>query len=1154
MMRILRWGILKAAFLFMPLVTIADTYVAQVTDFVPPNPVDGAVVTWNGAGGDSVSDLVFGTSAFTSIQEATDAASAGSIVNIAKGIFEEGTEITVEKSIAFQGAGEGGTMITGATLHRVFRIAEGEFEVLFQDLTVTEGKPVSSAAGKNGGGILSDSTSRITLSRCTFSKNSALFLDLFSGGRGGGIHAAGDLLIQNSTLSGNLADIGGGGIFCDGNVRVEGSVFSSNGVEFGGGGGISCSGEVVIVASTFSLNTVADAGGGVLANEKITATGSHFSDNDAFWAGGGLASHSGDEIKVKDCSFVDNHAFDGGGGGIYYGAIGTLLVADSIFSGNRMIERGVGGAIRNKQAAAIITGSTFDSNPSVVQFGSVGSFGGAFYNGSGNALIANSTISGNAVGSFGMGGGVYNDSGHLAVSNCTITNNSTGFMGGTGGIHNEAGTVTVTNSIVAGNMGPTPDVTGGGYVSNGANFIGIDHTADAIFTAAGDKTFASTEATVIEDVLLPLEIHDEQTKIHRLSTGSPAINMGSDGDIPADFSDADGDADIVEPTPYDQRGPNYPRISGSSVDVGSFEAQELGTPEISLEVTDVAYTGDAYTGATVTISGGIGNLDPPGAVLEFFSASSASPESAIDPPINVGTYWVRAFFAGNMENHPVLTAVQSFRIEPVALTASATAADKVYDGNTDTTVTMTLSGVIGDDDVAASATGAFEDRDAGSNKVVLMSDITLTGADVVNYVLVPITSTTATISAADLTASATATSKIYDGTTAASVAIFLQGVIGDDSVAGLANGAFIDKNVGTDKIVEINSVSLTGSGAGNYAIGAVPSATSSIFATPLGVKALAADKVYDGTTMATVSVVLSGIIGEDDVIASASGTFADKNIGSDKIVSIIDFKVTGKDAANYSEGAVSNVNASITVASLVATAVAADKIYDGTSQAEISISLAGIVDGDVVNGTASGTFFDQSVGVAKSVSIGPVALSGTDAANYQVEQSGTAMADITPASLTVTAIADAKIFGSEDPPLSFEANGFVGDDTLESSVTGNLARQPGEGIGVYEILIGNLTANHGNYDISFTSASFEITAEPVTQSLSLGIGSANGGIILQLKGSTGMSCLIQYVDQLEGDWTNLTESLTIGPDGYLEIEDRLDSNFHSRFYRGIELE
>ena len=99
---------------------------------------------------------------------------------------------------------------------------------------------------------------------------------------------------------------------------------------------------------------------------------------------------------------------------------------------------------------------------------------------------------------------------------------------------------------------------------------------------------------------------------------------------------------------------------------------------------------------------------------------------------------------------------------------------------------------------------------------------------------------------------------------------------------------------------------------------------------------------------------------------------------------------------------------------------------------------------------------------------------------------------ITPASLTVTANAQTKVYGTADPDLTYSAIGFVNatvdgvpiDDTAASVLMGTLARahagtQAGEQVGGYTITQGTLGAN-GNYTTSFNSGTLTITPATLT--------------------------------------------------------------------------
>ena len=127
---------------------------------------------------------------------------------------------------------------------------------------------------------------------------------------------------------------------------------------------------------------------------------------------------------------------------------------------------------------------------------------------------------------------------------------------------------------------------------------------------------------------------------------------------------------------------------------------------------------------------------------------------------NVGEYVsvVTALTGADAANYnlPMVDAdlKRSFTITPRLVTVSGiTAANKTYDGTTDATLdctTATLSGCVDDDlgKLSVSATGAFADKNAGTNKTVNISNLVLGGDAVSNYQIAAIdqqTSTTANI-------------------------------------------------------------------------------------------------------------------------------------------------------------------------------------------------------------------------------------------------------------------------------------------------------------------------------------------------------------------------------------------------------------------------
>lgn len=165
------------------------------------------------------------------------------------------------------------------------------------------------------------------------------------------------------------------------------------------------------------------------------------------------------------------------------------------------------------------------------------------------------------------------------------------------------------------------------------------------------------------------------------------------------------------------------------------------------------------------------------------------------------------------------------------------------------------------------------------------------------------------------------------------------------------------------------------------------------------------NKLYDGTSSATVaSRTITGIVGTD-VVALTGGTaaFPDKTAGTARLVTATDLSLTGPDAGNYIlSSTTATATADITPLGLTVTGVTAvDRIYNGTITVTVATdgaSLVGIIGADAVTlgGTAIGTFADGNVGAGKTVTISGLTLGGVDAGNYQLTQP-TATATITKA-------------------------------------------------------------------------------------------------------------------------------------------------------------
>ena len=161
-------------------------------------------------------------------------------------------------------------------------------------------------------------------------------------------------------------------------------------------------------------------------------------------------------------------------------------------------------------------------------------------------LVSNSTISGNTE------GGIYTDpgapTGGSTVANSTMSDNQ---------VESWYGGAYIKKTVFK--------VSSGGYsiVSDGFNTImsqGYNVSSDD-----GGGYLSATGDQINTDPLLgPLQDNGGPTFTHELLPGSPAINAG--------------DPNLVGPPDYDQRSPNYYRVTGGRIDVGSFEVQNTPSP------------------------------------------------------------------------------------------------------------------------------------------------------------------------------------------------------------------------------------------------------------------------------------------------------------------------------------------------------------------------------------------------------------------------------------------------------------------------------------------------------------------------------------------------------------------------------------------------
>ena len=253
----------------------------------------------------------------------------------------------------------------------------------------------------------------------------------------------------------------------------------------------------------------------------------------------------------------------------------------------------------------------------------------------------------------------------------------------------------------------------------------------------------------------------------------------------------------------------------------------------------------------------------------------------------------------------------------ISAVGGITANSKVYDGNATASLntgSASFAGMVGGDNlVVTGASGSFADKNAASGKMVSVTGIALGGTDAGNYTLLDSTaSTMADIAKASIAnvASITANNKVYDGNALASLntgsAAFTGMVGGDSLTVSNATGSFGDKNAASGKTVSVTGIALGGTDAGNYTLASTTASTTADIA-KASISAVAGitagNKVYDGNALASLntgSAVFTGMVGGDSLtVATATGSFTDKNAANGKTVNVSGIALGGTDAGNY---------------------------------------------------------------------------------------------------------------------------------------------------------------------------------------------------------------------------------------------------------------
>ncbi|RUL72691.1 YDG domain-containing protein [Dyella choica] len=683
----------------------------------------------------------------------------------------------------------------------------------------------------------------------------------------------------------------------------------------------------------------------------------------------------------------------------------------------------------------------------------------------------------------------------------TITGSPTKVYDGTNSATLTASDYTLSG-FVSGQGASIPQSATANYATpNAGTGLGVQSTLVVSDFVANSGTLLSnyilpSSATGNNGVITPYVLNLTGTRVYDATTsggatlfGSSGVLTGLNGDqLTLSGSGVVSSKNVGTYTGTSQFNLNSLALTGTGTALASNYTLVGGTDTLlitpaTLTVTGTVAANKVYDNSTAaTISGSTLNGVFSGDSVTLGNDTTGTfATKNVGNGIAVGTSMtVSGTDAGNyIVQQPVgITA----NITPLAITVTATGANRQYDGTVNDAVT--LAGTLAGDQVTIHDTSAtFADANVANGKTVTVSGISLSGTSASNYTLNNTsTTTTANITPRILNLSGT---RVYDANTDANASLFggsgvISTGIGSETVNLGGVGVVSSKNVGiyTGANFGLGTLSLSnGSGlASNYTLAGGTDQLTITKAALNVTGTVAANKIYDGTTAAALSgSVLNGVLGSDNVTLGndTAGTFATKNVGNGIAVST-GMTVSGTDAGNYTLTQPAGITANITPLAITVTATGTNRVYNGS--VNDAVTLAGTLAGDQVTiNDTSATFADPNVANGKTVTVSGISLSGASANNYTLSNTtATTTANVTPVILNLTGTrvydttsnANASLFGSGGVIST-----GVGTETVNLGGVGavsskNVGTYTGANFGLGTFSLSNGTGLASNYTLA----------------------------------------------------------------------------------------
>ncbi len=381
----------------------------------------------------------------------------------------------------------------------------------------------------------------------------------------------------------------------------------------------------------------------VFSNGRATLRDCVVENNQSVYAAGGIVSEGG-TVQLERCVLRGNVSSAYGAGALLASYSPLTRLIDSHVEGNHCTGTDfcrAGGIAIYGNGTLDVHGSTLSDNHNH------GGDGGALWVEYGGLTLRNSTVSGNSAS--GYGGGIHVTSNWFptVLRNSTLTGNDAGLGGGGFALYGVVAGMAgeppppmsrMDSTLVWGNsVGSDADAAGADVLNQHPEFVtgpmivGGNHNLVGRF---GDGVVFDEPPLSADPQLSPLASNGGLTPTHALGAGSPALDAGSNPDG----------------LDFDQRGPGFPRVSGTAADIGAYERAQISDGQCG------AADGVPATTAPQENLCGSGEAGPVTGSGPWFWICQGDPggsEASCSAPLLAGMQLV----AGNSGGFPAISAV-----------------------------------------------------------------------------------------------------------------------------------------------------------------------------------------------------------------------------------------------------------------------------------------------------------------------------------------------------------------------------------------------------------------------------------------------------------------------------------------------------------------